>query len=54
MTLKTELNVIESFKPKVLEEYRDVDFVFLANIDPVLQSHVIDQVKLSRLLPSIP
>lgn len=48
VTLKTELNVIESFKPKVPEEYRDADFVFLANIDPVLQSHVIDQIKFSK------
>ncbi len=45
VTLKTELNVIEFFKPKVPEDYRDADFVFLANIDPVLQAYVIDQVK---------
>lgn len=45
ITLKTELNVIETFKPKVPEGYRDAEFLFLANIDPELQLHVIDQVK---------
>ncbi|MCX5808855.1 MAG: PfkB family carbohydrate kinase [Proteobacteria bacterium] len=48
VTLKTELNVIESFEPKVPEDYRDADFVFLANIDPVLQAYVIDQVKFPK------
>ncbi len=44
ITLKTELNVIETFKPKVPEDYRNADFLFLANIDPELQLHVIEQV----------
>ncbi len=45
ITLKTELNVIEQFKPKVPDDYTKADFVFLANIDPELQSHVIGQIK---------
>ncbi len=45
ITLKTELNVIETFKPKVPESYREAGFLFLANIDPELQLHVIGQVK---------
>ena len=44
ITLKTELNVIETFKPKVPEDYRNAEFLFLANIDPELQLHVIEQV----------
>lgn len=44
ITLKTELNVIETFKPKVPEDYRNAEFLFLANIDPDLQLHVIEQV----------
>lgn len=44
VTLKTELNVIEGFKPKVPENYKDTEFLFLANIDPELQAHVISQV----------
>ncbi len=45
VTLKTELNVIESFKPVLPEDFGDADFIFLANIDPVLQSSVIDQIR---------
>jgi len=44
-TLKTELNVFESFKPKLPEEYKDSDVVFLANIDPDLQRDVLSQVR---------
>src|ERR1700691_4855341 len=39
-TLKTDLNVFETFSPKVPAAYQDSDFLFLANIDPVLQSNV--------------
>jgi len=45
ITLKTELNVIESFRPRIPDSFRDAEFVFLANIDPDLQSHVIDQIE---------
>lgn len=45
ITLKTELNVIETFKPRIAPDFGEADFVFLANIDPVLQSQVIDQIK---------
>jgi len=43
-TLYTHLNVFESFNPVLPEKYRDCDYVFLANISPDLQYHVIDQV----------
>ena len=39
-THTTELNVFGAFEPKIPEEYRDSDFLFLANIDPVLQRRV--------------
>lgn len=45
ITLKTELNVIETFRPKVPEDYRNAEFLFLANIDPELQLHVINHIK---------
>jgi len=45
ITLKTELNVIETYKPHVPEGFRDADYLFLANIDPDLQAYVIDQVQ---------
>jgi sugar/nucleoside kinase (ribokinase family) len=43
-THATELNVFEDFKPDLPEDYRSSRFVFLANIDPVLQLDVLDQV----------
>ena len=48
ITLKTELNVIETFKPSVPSDFKNSEFVFLANIDPELQSYVIDQVNFPR------
>jgi sugar/nucleoside kinase (ribokinase family) len=49
-TLFTHLNVFESFKPKIPEAYRDTDYVFLGNIDPVLQLEVLDQVRRPKLV----
>ncbi|MDA8169317.1 MAG: PfkB family carbohydrate kinase [Nitrospiraceae bacterium] len=49
-TLKTELNVFESFDPLLPDEYAGSDIVFLANIDPVLQRKVLGQVKSPRLV----
>ena len=36
----TDLNVFASFEPKIPAAYADSDFLFLANIDPVLQRRV--------------
>jgi sugar/nucleoside kinase (ribokinase family) len=36
----TDLNVFASFEPKIPAEYSDSEFLFLANIDPVLQRRV--------------
>jgi sugar/nucleoside kinase (ribokinase family) len=44
-TLDTQLNVFQSFKPKLPESYKDKKIVFLANIDPDLQRDVLNQVK---------
>jgi len=44
-TLATELGVIETFQPKLLEVYRDTPFVLLGNIAPALQLSVLDQMK---------
>ena len=41
-THNTELNVFASFAPKIPDAYRDSEFLFLANIDPVLQKRVRD------------
>jgi sugar/nucleoside kinase (ribokinase family) len=39
-THNTELNVFATFEPKIPAAYADSDFLFLANIDPVLQRRV--------------
>jgi sugar/nucleoside kinase (ribokinase family) len=44
-TLVTELNVFADFKPCLPEAYRSSGHIFLANIDPTLQSSVLHQVK---------
>jgi sugar/nucleoside kinase (ribokinase family) len=49
-TLKTELNVFGNFKPRLPESYREAQTVFLANIDPVLQLQVLEQVKQPKLI----
>jgi sugar/nucleoside kinase (ribokinase family) len=39
-TLATDLNVFAEFAPKIPAGYEDSEFLFLANIDPVLQARV--------------
>src|SRR5579863_3015178 len=39
-THQTDLNVFAGFQPKIPDAYRDSEFLFLANIDPVLQRRV--------------
>lgn len=43
-TVKTELNVFESFHPVLPSSYQQSDAVLLANIDPPLQEEVLDQL----------
>ena len=49
-TLDTQLNVFQSFKPKLPENYKDKKIVFLANIDPDLQREVREQVNKPALV----
>ncbi len=44
-TIRTELNVFENFKPEIPKEYQSCDYLFLANVDPDIQSEVLHQVK---------
>ncbi|HEV2126651.1 MAG TPA: PfkB family carbohydrate kinase, partial [Chloroflexota bacterium] len=48
-TLDTQLNVLAQFQPELPESYRDAELVFLANVDPVLQLQVLEQVRRPRL-----
>lgn len=49
-TLATHLNVLATFKPKISDDYKDSDVVFLANIDPEIQLDVLRQVKRPKLI----
>jgi sugar/nucleoside kinase (ribokinase family) len=42
-TLDTQLNVFETFNPKLSESSQRADYVFLANIQPTLQRQVREQ-----------
>jgi sugar/nucleoside kinase (ribokinase family) len=42
-TLDTQLNVFQDFRPKLPAGWKASDYVFLANIDPVLQLSVLEQ-----------
>ena len=49
-TLDTQLNVFETFKPVIPEQYRSSEYVFLGNIDPELQLSVLEQIKRPRVV----
>ncbi len=49
-TLATHLNVFESFDPRLPDEYREIDYVFLANIDPDIQLRVLEQIDSPRVV----
>jgi len=49
-TLGTDLNVFETFEPKIPDVYTDSEYLFLANIDPVLQARVRSQMPNVRMV----
>lgn len=49
-TLELNLNVLAGFVPRLPERYRDAEYVFLGNIDPVMQSEVLDQIRSMKLV----
>ena len=49
-TLETHLNVFETFNPVLPDHYKDIDIVFLANIDPEIQFEVLQQVNKPKLV----
>jgi sugar/nucleoside kinase (ribokinase family) len=49
-TKVTELNVFEKFDPQIPEHYLQTGYLFLANIDPVLQKRVRDRMNGAKLV----
>lgn len=41
LTLNTELGVLSVFKPQVSEQQRRIENIFLANVDPDIQEHLL-------------
>ena len=49
-TLDTQLGVFADFNPQIPERFRDTPYLFLANIDPVLQLNVRRQLNGARFV----
>ncbi|HZX97761.1 MAG TPA: PfkB family carbohydrate kinase [Myxococcales bacterium] len=49
-TLDTQLNVFQTFSPKLDPEARKAERIFLGNIDPELQMRVLEQAEQPRLV----
>jgi sugar/nucleoside kinase (ribokinase family) len=50
LTLSTELGVLSVFKPRVAEHQRSIDNIFLANVDPDIQRHLLSHMRAPRLV----
>ena len=49
-TLSVALNVLKSFAPRLSEEQKGADYVFLANTDPETQMKVLGQMRSPRVV----
>jgi sugar/nucleoside kinase (ribokinase family) len=49
-TLELHLNVLSGFAPELPQRYRDSEYVFLGNIDPLMQIEVLNQIRKMRLV----
>ena len=49
-TLETRLGVFAAFEPKLPAGWRDAKYLFLGNIDPMLQLHVLEQMSRPSLV----
>jgi sugar/nucleoside kinase (ribokinase family) len=53
VTLATDLNVFAQFNPSLPNAYLDSSHIFLANIDPSLQSSVLKQIRVKPKLVAL-
>ena len=49
-TIETRLNVFKDFRPVIPPELRGAGFLFLANMDPLIQQSVLEQMEGCRLV----
>lgn len=45
LTLNTELGVLSVFRPSVSEEQKNIKYIFLANVDPDIQRHLLESMR---------
>lgn len=45
LTLKTELGVLADFQPTISEGEREIKYVFVANVDPDIQTHFLKKMR---------
>ena len=50
LTLNTELGVLSVFHPEISEEERKMKYIFLANVDPDIQSRLLDSIHCPKLV----
>jgi len=50
ITLNTELGVLSSFRPKISDEQKRIKYVFLANVDPDIQRHLLTHMHSPKLI----
>jgi sugar/nucleoside kinase (ribokinase family) len=50
LTLNTELGVLSYFRPTVSEEQKKIKYIFLANVDPDIQRHLLGHMRSPRLV----
>lgn len=50
LTLNTELGVLSIFKPQISEVQRKIENIFLANVDPNIQEHLLAKMHSPKLV----
>jgi sugar/nucleoside kinase (ribokinase family) len=50
LTLNTEFGVLSAFKPRVSEEEKKIKHIFLANVDPDIQRHLLERMHSPHLV----
>lgn len=50
LTLNTELGVLTAFRPSICPEQKNIEYIFLANVDPDLQRHLLEKISRPKLV----
>lgn len=50
VTLSTKLGVLSVFKPRIAQHQRNIGYIFLANIDPDIQRHLLEHMRCAKLV----